>query len=199
LTPWETLGVSKGASKPEIQKAWKRLAKRWHPDRKSGDETRFKEISEAYDILSSPQKLLRYERTGASGAPPNLELQVRDMIAGMLLRALTTENCQYPIEAVRGQITTEVKSIHSQKLATEASIQRVSRRLKKLKFKGPGPDYIKQMIEFEVAKVTNQLNQNADRLDLLTRALIFLDLYELEGELPTVYPTFKPFITTTWT
>lgn len=73
--PYKTLGVSKTATQDEIKKAYKGLAKQYHPDRNAGDkkaENRFKEISEAYQVLSDPEKRKQYDafgRTGFQGDP----------------------------------------------------------------------------------------------------------------------------------
>ena len=56
---YETLGVSKSASKDEIKSAYRKLAMKYHPDRNPGDksaEMKFKEASDAYQILSDPEK-----------------------------------------------------------------------------------------------------------------------------------------------
>lgn len=60
---YEVLGVSKNASADEIKKAYRKLAKEHHPD-KGGDETLFKEISEAYEVLSDNDKKAKYDRFG---------------------------------------------------------------------------------------------------------------------------------------
>ena len=67
---YKVLGVSKSATQAEIKKAYKRLAKQYHPDRNQGDkaaENRFKEISEAYQSLSDPEKRKRYDMFGGAG------------------------------------------------------------------------------------------------------------------------------------
>lgn len=66
---YEVLGIEKGASKQEIKKAYRQLAKKYHPDRnKEADaEEKFKEVQEAYDILSDDQKKSAYDQFGHAG------------------------------------------------------------------------------------------------------------------------------------
>lgn len=67
---YEVLGVSKDASDGELKKAYRKLAMKYHPDRNKGDvsaEKKFKEASEAYEVLRDPQKRQRYDQYGHSG------------------------------------------------------------------------------------------------------------------------------------
>lgn len=64
---YETLGVKKGASKEEIKAAFRKLAHQYHPDKKGGDEKRFKEINEAYQVLSDDEKRKQYDTYGHAG------------------------------------------------------------------------------------------------------------------------------------
>ncbi len=72
---YEVLGVSRDASADEIKKAYRKLAKQYHPDLnpddKEGAEAKFKEASEAYEILSDPDKKSRYDQFGHAGVDPN--------------------------------------------------------------------------------------------------------------------------------
>lgn len=64
---YEALGVGKDASADEIKKAFRRLAVKHHPDKEGGDEAKFKEINEAYEVLKDPSKRQRYDQFGHAG------------------------------------------------------------------------------------------------------------------------------------
>lgn len=64
---YETLGVSKNASKDEIKKAFHKMAHKYHPDKNKGDDSKFKEVNQAYQTLSDDQKRAQYDRFGSDG------------------------------------------------------------------------------------------------------------------------------------
>lgn len=64
---YKTLGVSKTASKDEIKKAFYKLAHAHHPDKNGGDDKKFKEINEAYQVLNDEKKRAQYDRFGSGG------------------------------------------------------------------------------------------------------------------------------------
>ena len=71
---YEVLGVQKGASADEIKKAYRKEAKKYHPDLHPGDkvcEAKFKEVNEAYEVLSDDDKKSRYDQFGHAGVDPN--------------------------------------------------------------------------------------------------------------------------------
>src|ERR1700722_1072439 len=70
--PYEVLGVQKNASDADIKKAYRKLARQHHPDRNPGDkkaEAQFKEVQEAYDVLSDATKKAQYDQFGFAGGP----------------------------------------------------------------------------------------------------------------------------------
>ena len=80
---YEVLGVPKDADEAAIKKAYRVLAKKYHPDANPGDETaaeKFKEASEAYGVLSDPQKRQQYDQFG-NAASKGPRTQVKDSLA----------------------------------------------------------------------------------------------------------------------
>src|SRR3989338_11534614 len=74
---YEVLCVAKGASDEDIKKSYRKLAMKYHPDRNSGDkakeaEEKFKEVKEAYELLSDPKKRAAYNQYGHAGVDPNM-------------------------------------------------------------------------------------------------------------------------------
>src|SRR5438270_1045419 len=66
---YDVLGVKRGSSDEEVKKAYRKLARQYHPDRNPGDkqaEARFKEVQEAYDVLSDKTKRSNYDRFGTA-------------------------------------------------------------------------------------------------------------------------------------
>lgn len=71
---YEVLGIKKGATDEEIKKAYRQMAKKYHPDLNKGDanaEQMFKDVNEAYSVLSDPQKKARYDQYGHAGVDPS--------------------------------------------------------------------------------------------------------------------------------
>ncbi|MBR3942584.1 MAG: molecular chaperone DnaJ [Clostridia bacterium] len=72
---YEVLGIQKGADEATIKKAYRSMAKKYHPDMNPGDkeaEAKFKEANEAYEVLSDPEKKSRYDQFGHAGVDPNM-------------------------------------------------------------------------------------------------------------------------------
>ena len=62
---YNILGINKSASKDEIKKAFYKLAHKYHPDKKEGNEAKFKQVNEAYQVLSDDAKRSKYDQFGS--------------------------------------------------------------------------------------------------------------------------------------
>jgi len=67
---YKVLGIEKKASEQEIKKAYRKLAQKYHPDTGKGDEKKFKEVTEAYEVLGDKQKRAQYDQFGSAGTGP---------------------------------------------------------------------------------------------------------------------------------
>ena len=71
---YEVLGVNKGCTEEELKKAYRKLAKQYHPDLNPDDkdaEEKFKEVGEAYEVLSDKEKRAKYDQFGHAGVDPS--------------------------------------------------------------------------------------------------------------------------------
>jgi len=84
---YQTLGIPRTASQDEIKKAYRKLAHQHHPDKKGGDEARFKEVNEAYQVLSDPKKKSSYDNFGFAynegGYQNGQDFNYSDIFGGM--------------------------------------------------------------------------------------------------------------------
>lgn len=71
---YQTLGIDKNASKDEIKKAFHKLAHKYHPDKNGGDDTKFKEVNEAYQTLSDDKKRAQYDQFGTTGGASGFDM-----------------------------------------------------------------------------------------------------------------------------
>jgi molecular chaperone DnaJ len=84
-TLYDTLGVQKGASADEIKKAYRKLAAQYHPDKNPGDasaEEKFKEVQNAYDVLSDPEKRKQYDTFGSANGRAGFDPRNYDFTGG---------------------------------------------------------------------------------------------------------------------
>src|SRR5271165_2749743 len=87
---YKILGVGRTAKPETIERAFRRMAMRHHPDR-GGDKTKFEQMMRAYEVLSDPARRAKYDETGeASLDPDNSNLQVVEELVGCLMHILNT-------------------------------------------------------------------------------------------------------------
>jgi molecular chaperone DnaJ len=112
---YESLGVPKNASADEIKKAYRKLARQYHPDKNPGDtaaEARFKEVQHAYDVLSDPEKRKQYDRFGERNGQPGhgpTNFDFSDLDLGDIFGGLFGRGRQQQARPQRGQRGADVE------------------------------------------------------------------------------------------
>ncbi len=112
---YEVLGVAKNASQDEIKKAYRKLVREVHPDRNPGNEDRFKEVQNAYDVLSDPEKRKQYDRFGSAngrgpaGAPGGTTFDFGDFDLGDIFGGLFGGRGRGGAQQQRGQRGNDVE------------------------------------------------------------------------------------------
>ena len=113
---YEVLGISKGASEDEIKKAYKKMARKYHPDLNPGDkeaEEKFKEVNEAYEVLSDANKKARYDQyghAGVNGGPAgDLLITITVRPHELFRREGTSVLCEAPITFAQAVLGAELE------------------------------------------------------------------------------------------
>ena len=202
--PYDTLGVPKDADKATIRKAFQRLAKKAHPDRKGGSVEQMQEVNSAYRLLSSDTARAHYDKTG--GVPPVDELENAARQCLMTFISAVFDNAPEEAPDVVGDIRQAIRANvvqNTQNLTVEANKRRrLEKNRKKFKLKKEGTFDFVEMLYQEKLRHSNANTANLERtIQVLNRALELLDLFEsvTPGAFTVTWPVtsgFNPFHST---
>ena len=176
--PYATLGVEPSATQADIKRAYQRAAMRAHPDRHGGDDSEFKAIAEAYELLSDPESRAHYDEFGeAPASGPTMEDSARQHLITMFLNMAKSQSwrpARY-VAAMRRTISDDIIQGNTALATTRNEL----RRMPKAAPKGPEEWNI-----FEAA--INQQRQQAElamedarqKIAMLEAAMTMLEPYE---------------------
>lgn len=179
---YEVLGVSKGATKNEIKKAYRDLSKIHHPDKKGGDEEKFSAIAEAYEVLSDPEKRREYDETGTVKKKPNHLMYLSDMIHRLFIPMIHHFIKDDHVDIIKKFIK-EMKSIKKGMLDAilehQEKIDDLEKSLNKITVKS-GENFIASMIQTEIERHERaKLNIENEKLSL-EWSLKYMEDYEYQ-------------------
>jgi hypothetical protein len=180
---YEILGVRRSASKKEIKKAYRRLAKKFHPDKNPSNPKEFIEVSKAYKILSDDEKREQYDRDGVVPENFNIDSSAWGILCGHLIRIVSNPF----IDLGRINIVSEIKNccisekrrVNKDLFEIDKCIERFEFAKGKLKVK-QGNDVFSMAITTELKKLNEMKKITERKLSYINRALDFLKNYEYE-------------------
>ena len=183
MSLYDTLGVPPDASAAEIKKAFRKKAAQNHPDR-GGDTEKMAEINRALDILSDPTRREHYDQTGEDGSRiPTLDEFAQNLIIQLFSQAVEKiPDTQNIFVHITGHVVKVQNSEQQRKAAVQRSITKLERKLKRIKFKGKGKNFIEALMQHQISVLRQECAQIDERHKAADRALEMLKEFDFEVE-----------------
>jgi curved DNA-binding protein CbpA len=180
--PYQDLGVGRDASPEEIKAAYRRRAKKTHPDA-GGKTEEFQAVNAAYQVLADPARRKHFDETGDTGhgQPVDEEAQILNMVGLLIFQIIEQVDVASNdvIEIARQQVKSAIADTKTQRKQHQKAIAKRERAAKRLTRKS-GDNRIGMMIEAEIEKMKAGLLQGDKAIELRERMLKFLDDYRYE-------------------
>lgn len=184
---YEIMGLEKTATLNEIKKAYRKLSKILHPDKKTGDQKKFIELQNAYDILSDEVTRKKYDETGdvgSSGVPltaagRNLLLSVWEQIVELDFQV--NKFLKLP-EAFLDKLDQMKIDIRQKRKTTEQDVENYKEILKRVIYKGMGADFLKLTMEHKIESSKTMIKQYNRRIEEIECAEKLAKDYGYEAE-----------------
>lgn len=190
---YELLGVAKDATKREIKEAYRRLARKLHPDREGGDKEKFQEIQHAYMVLYDEKARANYDRTGEAGekAKPTATQMAYENLAG-LFTAIVTENVTniHKIDIfkfMREKVVEAREGPEKLKRKNERNIkqyQRAEKKLKRKKKRSKHPKIMETVLSEQIRACRNNIRACDEDIEMYNLMLELMDDYDYEFDAP---------------
>jgi curved DNA-binding protein CbpA len=156
IDPYQVLGLEVDATEEEIQAAWRREAKKAHPDTHGGDGSRMADVNRARDILLDAEARANYDASGDPAKKDPLEVKARDQILSMVATIIRqTPVYDDMIARLRTALHSQLVGCEQARQATHRQIAELEERLRRLK--GPKDNFIEWLIKTEIQRGTDKL------------------------------------------
>ena len=183
---YETLGVSRDASKEEIKKAHRKKVKAEHPDA-GGDPEKFMLIQIAYEVLTDDERRERYDK--GEPDPPSIIQEAFTFVANMFKTLIDKSDesmiCVDIVGRMVGIVAMEKDNVKKQVRTWEKRIKLYEQMTKRLTFKGnKRPNILTGLLNRELQGFRNAIKQAEKQIEMLTLATEIIKEYEFEPESP---------------
>ena len=183
-TPYETLGVPPDATAAQIKKAYRRQARKYHPDSNPGDpdaEARFKEVTRAYEVLSDPDRRARYDRTGDTSAPAPPDAELAAILVPILDWAIA-DAAGFGGDPTRSDLVAKMRDRLGTAISDAekqvANLEKTLKILRKTQGRFTTPEgrinLFEEALAARVRHVEGEIQTGKNELDRLTRAKNYL-------------------------
>lgn len=209
MDPYELLGLERDVSTAGVRKAFRKLSKKHHPD-VGGDPEKFRELTEAADVLTDPGRRKRYDETGRLDVSRITPERIKQFLAGTF-EGVIAANDDIAYTDVQDKLIRSIKNgmmqAHAQKEDTERKIKRAEGLMKRFTRKNPGDSVVHGIMQGKIEVLLGELQNVRDAIELAETAIQLLQTYEYavdptpEGPLsagPTFVPRYGGRSSTSW-
>lgn len=177
---YETLGVPKDAAAEAIKNAYKKKAKKHHPDRAGGDSATMSAINAAYSVLGDPQKRLNYDKTGTDKVV-EVDVKARNMIVGLIVSILDNNEADLPaVDIAAANVEQQITAAETNVREGLRVLKRVEKAMKRIKYKGSGANLVLLALQQRAEDIKQKRVQAELNVTVLKRALEMLSDYEYD-------------------
>ena len=179
MSLYNDLGVPKSATLEEIRMAYRKKAQKAHPD-KGGSESEFRQLQQAYDILSDPERKARYDQTGETHQGPTLESQALSYVAALLPKILDSvlDASRLPlIDKLKEAANADIARMKADKQQGERIVAKRREALKRL-----SPGILSAMIETEIGIIEAKIKSIDNQITVLNLAIKIISDHSYQSE-----------------
>jgi curved DNA-binding protein CbpA len=193
---YEILEVGKEATDDELKRNYRRLAMKCHPDRNNGDDSKFIEITQAYEVLSDPERRKDYDATGNTKLNSN-ESAVFGLIIKCfyeVLAQVTNPDKIDMIQMIRNNLKPK-REVHEENiLANQRGIDQLKKIIGRFKTPEGTINFLEEQMQVTIRKNEEEIVRiKREQIELIDKALELLDTmeYQFNKESPRTYPTMS--------
>lgn len=190
---YNRLNISRDVSEKDIQKAYRRMSKKYHPDMPEGNAEKFREIHVAYKVLSDPVKRKEYDETGQWNDQPDglseeyMQHQKTMSLLGSIFKELLKEHQLNIIKVdvmdeLQGELDAKLVDYEGKISLLDEAIKPLNDIVQRITYSGDGPNVLAGIVAQDLEAIQKQKKQLQDIIKTVKDALGLLDDYEFRQD-----------------